>query len=80
MTYTITTTQMTFFLILALWELVWTSFALWRAARRNQPYWFIALLVVNSVGILPIIYLILTRTRADTASQQYVNSPLTHGG
>jgi len=32
--------------------------ALWKAARNKQMYWFIALALVNSVGILPTVYLI----------------------
>ena len=43
--------------VLALWDIVWKGFALWRAARNNQFRWFVVLLVVNSIGILPIIYL-----------------------
>lgn len=42
---------------LLLWELVWKGFALWRAGRNNQPNWFVFLLILNTVGILPIIYL-----------------------
>ncbi|MCR4326392.1 MAG: DUF5652 family protein [Candidatus Roizmanbacteria bacterium] len=45
------------FMIITLWELVWKSMALWRAARNNQLYWFIALLLLNTLGILPILYL-----------------------
>lgn len=71
MTYTITTIQMTFFIMLALWELAWKGIALWRAAHRNQPYWFGIMLVVNTAGILPITYLILTRSRAGSASGHY---------
>jgi hypothetical protein len=40
------------------WTLAWKGRALWRAGRNNQPYWFIALLVVNTVGLLEIAYLI----------------------
>jgi hypothetical protein len=36
----------------------WRGMALWRAGRNNQKNWFIALLLINSIGILPIIYLI----------------------
>jgi len=43
---------------LALWSLAWKGFALWYSAKRNQPWWFIALLVLNTVGILEIIYLV----------------------
>lgn len=43
--------------VLTIWDLVWRGKALWRAAKNSSLYWFIALLVVNSLGILPIIYI-----------------------
>ncbi|MFA6132095.1 MAG: DUF5652 family protein [Patescibacteria group bacterium] len=43
--------------ILIVWELVWKGFAMWHAGRNNQSYWFVALLVLNTVGILPMVYL-----------------------
>lgn len=43
---------------LAILELILKGFALWRSAKNNQPIWFIVLLVINSLGILPLIYLI----------------------
>ena len=42
---------------LAVWDLAWRGMALWHAAKNEQKNWFIALMIVNSVGILPIIYL-----------------------
>jgi uncharacterized membrane protein YedE/YeeE len=36
---------------------VWKGFALWRAAELKQKKWFIALLVINTIGILEILYL-----------------------
>lgn len=45
------------FVLLALWALVWKGFALWRAARNHQFYWFITLLGVNSIGLLEILFL-----------------------
>lgn len=44
------------FLIL-IWELIWKAIGMWRSARNNQTNWFIFLLVVNSAGILPMVYL-----------------------
>jgi len=44
-------------IIIALWELVWKGFALWKASQNKQRNWFIAILVINTIGILPIIYL-----------------------
>jgi len=47
-----------FLVIVALWTIVLKGFALWHAARHEQKWWFIALLVVNTLGILEIIYLV----------------------
>ena len=44
--------------ILFLVDLVLRGIALWRAGRNNQLPWFFALFIVNSLGILPAIYLI----------------------
>lgn len=40
-----------------LWSLLWKGLGLWHAARRGEPVWFIILLLVNTLGILEIIYL-----------------------
>ena len=39
------------------WALVWKGLALWKAARRGESVWFVALLVINTFGILEILYL-----------------------
>lgn len=44
-------------LLIAAWSLSWKGYALWLAARNNHPWWFIALLVVNTIAILEIIYI-----------------------
>ena len=50
------------------WSLAWKGVALWRAARRNDLWWFIALLVINTLGILEIIYIVFfsERSKRDT--------------
>jgi hypothetical protein len=40
-----------------LWVLPWKGIALWKAARNGHKKWFIALLVVNTLAILDIIYI-----------------------
>jgi Family of unknown function (DUF5652) len=45
------------FVILLIWETVWKGIALWKAAKETQLYWFIAILILNTVGILPILYI-----------------------
>jgi methionyl-tRNA synthetase len=43
---------------LLLWSLVWKGMALWHAGRRDEKPWFILLLIVNTMGILEIVYLV----------------------
>jgi methionyl-tRNA synthetase len=51
-------TSILFWLIpLIIWEAIWKGIALWKSGRNNQLKWFIAVLILNTVGILPIIYL-----------------------
>jgi hypothetical protein len=46
------------FVLLALvWSFLWKGLALWRAAKRGDKWWFVILLIVNTLGILEIIYL-----------------------
>lgn len=46
-----------FILIVMVWSVVWKGLALWHAARRGQYWWFAAMLVINTLGILEIVYL-----------------------
>ncbi len=48
---------------LLIWSIFWKGLALWRSARMNHKGWFIALLVINTVGIFEIVYIIITRDR-----------------
>jgi len=41
---------------LIVWSFVWKGLALWKAASLRQKWWFIAILVINTLGILEIIY------------------------
>ncbi len=43
---------------LIIWEAVWKAIALWKSARNNQLPWFISILVLNTIGILPIVYIV----------------------
>jgi len=45
-------------LVISLWDAVWKAFALWKSARNSQLAWFIFLLVFNTAGILPIVYIL----------------------
>jgi len=43
--------------LLIIWIIVWKALALWQAARREEKIWFIAIMIINTFGILEIIYL-----------------------
>ncbi|HBB44100.1 MAG: Membrane protein [Parcubacteria group bacterium GW2011_GWA1_44_13] len=43
--------------VVALWTIPWKGYALWKSARKNSVWWFIALLLINTLGILEMIYI-----------------------
>ncbi|QQG43784.1 MAG: hypothetical protein HYW45_02075 [Candidatus Daviesbacteria bacterium] len=43
--------------LLGIVDVILRGIGMWHAARNNQRNWFIALLVINSAGILPAVYL-----------------------
>ena len=61
-------------IVLVLWTVILKGYALWNAARNTQKWWFIALLVINTLGILEIIYLIWFRPTSSHAPTPTVNS------
>lgn len=50
-----------FIIILMVADLILRGIALYKSARKEQKVWFVALLIVNSVGILPLIYILLEK-------------------
>lgn len=43
--------------ILVIWTLFWKGLALWRSARSNSLKWFLVILILNTLGLLEIIYI-----------------------
>lgn len=50
-------TAIIIFTIISIWTLAWKGFALWKSAQKKSVFWFIALLVINTLGILEILYI-----------------------
>lgn len=46
-----------FLVIVILWTLPWKGISLWRAARAGDKRWFIALMLINTLGLLEILYI-----------------------
>lgn len=50
------------------WSMIWKGFALWRAGRNYNKGWFVVLFIVNTIGILEILYLfVFGKENPDTA-------------
>ncbi|MFH1310776.1 MAG: DUF5652 family protein [Nanoarchaeota archaeon] len=44
-------------LVIIVWSLVWKAVALFKSARNNHIAWFVIFLLINTIGILEIIYI-----------------------
>ena len=51
---------------LLVWSAIWKGIALWKAARNGHRVWYIILFVVNTAGILEIIYVLAFSKKSDT--------------
>ncbi|HEY5506864.1 MAG TPA: DUF5652 family protein [Coriobacteriia bacterium] len=51
--------------LLVLWDLSWRGMALWRSAQKRQVAWFVCLMIFNTLGILPIAYLLINKKPQD---------------
>lgn len=43
--------------LVMLWTLPWKGFALWKSAHLNHKIWFVILFLLNTLGILEILYI-----------------------
>jgi hypothetical protein len=46
-----------FLVPLMLWGTFWKGWALWRAAKNDNKVWFVVILLLNTLGILDILYI-----------------------
>ena len=51
-------------IILIIWETVWKLIALWKAGRNNHLVWFICIALINTIGILPIVYILIYKDKS----------------
>jgi len=52
-----TTINIYWLIAILIWIVVWKGAALWRSAKNNNKVLFVLFLVINTFGIVPIIYL-----------------------
>ncbi|OGG41567.1 hypothetical protein A3A21_02205 [Candidatus Jorgensenbacteria bacterium RIFCSPLOWO2_01_FULL_45_25b] len=56
-------------IVALLWSLPWKGYALWKAAKKEDKWWFIPLLVVNTFGLLEIAYIFYFSEKTKTKKQ-----------
>lgn len=52
------------------WTLPWKGAALWKSARRGHLGWFLAILVLNTLALLEIIYLVSHRKKSASLPEE----------
>ena len=52
-------------IILSIWDAVWKAIAMWKSARNNHLVWFICICIFNTIGILPIIYILMHKNKSE---------------
>ncbi len=45
------------FIMAMVWSFMWKGLALWHSAQKHEIGWFLVFLVVNTLGILEMVYL-----------------------
>ncbi|MEK7464484.1 MAG: DUF5652 family protein [Patescibacteria group bacterium] len=43
--------------LILIWSLYWKGMAMWKAAHHKHKWWFVALLITNTAGILDLLYI-----------------------
>jgi hypothetical protein len=51
--------------LLMVWVLPWKAVALWKAAKNDHKTWFVALLVINTMAVLEILYIFVFGKKKD---------------
>lgn len=63
--YTLETWQIVAIGAAVVLEVILKGLALWKAARNDQSVWFTVLLVLNTAGVLPLLYLLFSKSNDD---------------
>lgn len=58
------------FALIVLWSIAWKGLALWKAARAGAKAWFVVILILNTLGILEIVYIFAVKPRTKISFQK----------
>lgn len=65
---TLTSMEATAIIILVIWTFIWKGIALWYAGGNKDKAWFIVLLLLNTAGILDMLYIFIFSKRKSANS------------
>tara|TARA_Y100000034_G_scaffold135595_1_gene208187 strand:- start:997 stop:1227 length:231 start_codon:yes stop_codon:yes gene_type:complete len=61
----------TLFLVAMIWDLIWRCFGVWKSTKNNQPIWSILFVLLQTMGILPILYIfIFSKMKKKTSAKK----------
>ena len=59
-----------------IWSLIWKAIAMWKSARNTHLVWFIIFLLIQTVGILEILYLfVFSKMSFNTKPKKQTSKP-----
>jgi hypothetical protein len=59
-------------LAIALWDLIWKAIGIYMAAGRGDRRWAVAMLIFNTVGILPIVYIFFFAAKVESVEVESI--------
>jgi hypothetical protein len=57
-------------ILIAIWSSIWKALAFWKSARKNNLAWFIVFVLVNTIGVLEILYIYIFSERENKAEKE----------
>lgn len=67
----VSTPYLILMVIVAIWDGIWKLIAMWKAATNRKVAWFIILALLNTAGILPILYVyVFSKMRLDSGKSE----------
>jgi methionyl-tRNA synthetase len=70
----LSTKEMLVLLAIFFWTIPWKAWGLWLAVKRNEIWWFLAMLLINTIGVLEIIYIFFIAKQSDKVGAREENS------
>lgn len=56
--------------VIFVWSSVWKFLALWKSARKGNVVWFVVFALVNTIGILDILYIYIFSERTEKTQEK----------